>query len=293
MQSRTSPAGAGPTPAAGQRAAAIEVEGLVTGYAGEPALRDVSFSVPGGVTVGVVGPNGAGKSTLLRTLLGFLPAWEGAVAVDGAAPAAARERIGYMPQAEAVDWSFPISVRESVAIGLYRREFGWARARRIIAAPFTAPFTVSFRGADARIERALARVGLDGLSRQQVRELSAGQQRRALLARALVKDPPLLLLDEPLAGLDAAIEEDLLHLFRSLAAEGKTLIIATHDVPCVMRYYDLALCLNRRVIAFGPPRDVMSEDVLERTFGRHLVLLQVMGRAYAAEPHDAHRGAHE
>ena len=195
--------------------------------------------------MGVVGPNGAGKSTLLRTLLGLLPVWEGAVAVDGAAPPAARARIGYMPQAEAVDWSFPISVRESVAIGLYRREFGWARARRIIAAPFTAPFSVSFRGADPRIEHALARVGLDGLGRQQVRELSGGQQRRALLARALVKDPPLLLLDEPLAGLDAAIEEDLLHLFRSLATDGKTLIIATHDVPCVMRYYDLALCLNR------------------------------------------------
>ena len=119
-------------------------------------------------------------------------------------------------------------------------------------------------------------------------ELSGGQQRRVLLARALVKDPPVLLLDEPAAGLDLPSDEALTALLRDLADQGKTLIVATHDISCVHDHYDQALLINRRVVAYGPASTVISEATLEQTFGRHLVSWRVDGRGYAAEPHSSH-----
>lgn len=258
----------------------VRTDALTTGYGGVPALTDVSFSVPAGNLVAVIGPNGSGKSTLIKALAGLLTPWQGRVQVFGRTPAAARARIGYMPQVEKVDWGFPVTVREVVAMGLYRRRWGLAKLRGLVP------------GSHAAVDRALDRLGLTALAATQVGELSGGQRRRVLLARTLVKDPDLLLLDEPAAGLDVTVEEDLLSLMLQLAADGKTLLVATHDIASVFEHYSLTVCLNRRLVVAGPPAEVLSEDVLVRTFGRHLVVFHRDEHGYTVEPHVWH-GRHD
>ena len=257
-------------------AAAVMVEHLTTGYNGRPAIEGIDFAVPRGVTVGLIGPNGSGKSTLIKALLGLLAPWEGAVRVLGGEPRAARGRVGYMPQAEHVDWSFPVTVREVVAMGGYRPRFGRGR------------LLSRLRGPGAGVTAAMERVGVRDLEAEQIAELSGGQQRRVLLARALVKDPDVFLLDEPAAGLDAGVEEDMLDLFDDLASQGKTLIVATHDIACVYRRYNLALLLNRRLLAHGEPKTVLTEETLTGAFGRHVMVFEIGRQTYATEPHVHH-----
>ncbi len=260
-------------------ATVIDVEGLTTGYGHESVLEEVTFAVTSGELVGLIGPNGSGKSTLLKALIGLRPVWSGRIAVLGGAPGAVRQRIGYMPQAESVDWSFPITVAEVVAMGLYRPRLDPRRLRR--------------HGAPQReaVAAAMEQMQIADLRSRQIGELSGGQQRRVLLARTLVKDPNVLLLDEPAAGLDASIEHDLMALLRDLARSGKTLVVATHDLTSVYEFYSAALCLNRRVTAYGPPQEALSEDVLIDTFGRHLMVFYRDGHGYTAEPH-VHHGVH-
>ena len=258
----------------------VEVEGLTTGYGRDAVLDGVTFSVAQGELVGLIGPNGSGKSTLLKALIGLRQVWSGRVDVLGGPPAAARQRIGYMPQAETVDWSFPVTVAEVIAMGLYRPRLGPRRLRR--------------GGAQQRdaVRAAMEQMRISHLRSRQIGELSGGQQRRVLLARTLVKDPDLLLLDEPAAGLDASIEHDLMELLTDLARGGKTLIVATHDLTSVYEFYSAALCLNRRVIAYGPPKEALSENVLIDTFGRHLMVFYRNDHGYTAEPH-VHHGVHD
>lgn len=236
--------------------AAIRIEGLTAGYAGRVAIEGVSVEIPRGAMLGLLGPNGSGKSTLIKAMMGLLKPWAGSVWFDGEPPARARRRIGYMPQAEDVDWNFPVSVRDVVAMGLYRPRWN--------------PFARLNRHRPA-VDAALRRLDVEDLAGRQIGELSGGQQRRVLLARALAKDPEILILDEPTAGLDAPSEDELLDMLRGLADRGATVVVATHDISCVQRLYDYALCLNRRVEAFGPVDEVLTDEVLARTFGRHLV----------------------
>ncbi len=261
---------------------AIEVTGLTTGYRGHTALEDVSFSVPRGRFLGLLGPNGSGKSTLIKTLIGLLDPWQGEVRVLGQRPQEVRKRIGYMPQAEDIDWTFPATVREVVAMGLYRRAFGLDR----------------FRGQhdeQDRIMAALERLSVDHLADRQAGELSGGQQRRVLCARALVKEPHLLLLDEPTAGLDARSEQEMLDLLSELAAEGASIVLCTHDIGCASDRCDLTLFLNRRVMAYGPPEVTITEEMLNRTFEGHVLVMGSGGSRLALAPHDhhEHEDAHE
>ena len=258
----------------------IEVDGLTTGYGHESVLEGVTFAVTSGELVGLIGPNGSGKSTLLKALIGLRPVWSGRIDVLGGAPGTVRQRIGYMPQAESVDWSFPISVTEVVAMGLYRPRLDPRRLRRIGA-----------RQREA-VSAAMEQMRIAHLRSRQIGELSGGQQRRVLLARTLVKGPDVLLLDEPAAGLDASIEHDLMALLTELARSGKTLVVATHDLTSVYEFYSAALCLNRRVMAYGPPQEALSEDVLIDTFGRHLMVFYRDDHGYTAEPH-VHHGVHD
>ncbi len=251
---------------------AIEVTGLSSGYGRHAALEGVSFKAPLGNLVGLLGSNGSGKSTLLKTIIGLLPTWAGEVRLLDRPVDEVRARIGYMPQAEDVDWSFPVTVRDVVAMGLIEPGFG---PRRL------------FRRSSRRVDEALKLIGISDLAGRRVGELSGGQQRRTLLARTLIKAPDVLLLDEPTAGLDISSEEEFLQIIQGLARDGRTVLVATHDISCVQRVYDYALCLNRTVVAFGPPATTLTSDTLAATFGRHLLHL---GGGEVAEPHVAHQG---
>jgi len=245
--------------------APLLAEDVWAGYGERTVLSGVSFALRRGTLTGLIGPNGSGKSTLIKVILGLLKPWRGCVQLFGEHVAEVRGRVGYMPQIELVDWEFPVTVEDLVTLGRY------GRLRRL------RPPSTDDR---ATVRASLERVGLWDLRRRQIGELSGGQQRRLLLARALARSAELLLLDEPLAGLDIGAQEDLERLLRDLVDGGSTLLVATHDLHHVAHSYDEVLCLNGRVIAHGPPAEVLTEDILQRTFDRQLVLLEIGGKSY-------------
>lgn len=247
--------------------AAVAARGLWAGYDAEAALEDVSFELPAGSLIGLAGPNGSGKSTLLKTLLGLVKPWRGEIEIFGKPVNKAKPQVSYAPQAEVVDWDFPATVAEVVmmsryqSIGLLRRPGPSDR--------------------DA-VERGLDLVGLKDLAGRQIGELSGGQQRRMLIARALAREADLMLLDEPMVGLDATTQHDLLDLFEKLRDQGKTLLIATHDLSCVAACFNLTLLLNRRLIAFGPPAEIFTPTLLNEAYAEHLLLLPTKGGVFVA-----------
>jgi ABC-type Mn2+/Zn2+ transport system ATPase subunit len=238
---------------------ALDVTGVSAGYGKHRALEDVTFNIEPGCLAGLVGPNGSGKSTLMKVMLGMLPRWSGDVSIFGRKGKPKSGVVAYTPQSDLVDWDFPVSVADVVLMGRYG-QLGLIRRPsaedRDIAA------------------RAIERVNLTHLSKRLIGELSGGERHRALIARALAQEGDLLLLDEPFAGLDATAQHDLLRLFHDLVAEGKTLFVATHDLSCVAEDFDHAVLLNRRVIGFGRPADVFTEESLNAAFERHLMVLQ-------------------
>jgi ABC-type Mn2+/Zn2+ transport system ATPase subunit len=238
---------------------ALDVRGVSAGYGRHRALDDVTFTIEQGCLAGLVGPNGAGKSTLIKVILGILKPWSGEVSVFGRGGKPRPGLVSYTPQVELVDWEFPVSVRDVVLMGRYGR-LGLGRR----AGPRDREV------ADAAIER----VRLTQLVQRQIGELSGGERRRALIARALAQEGDLMLLDEPFGGLDAAAQHDLLALFHDLVAEGKTLFIATHDLTCVDEDFDHAVLLNRRVVAFGRPVDVFTPETLSEAYKRHLMVVR-------------------
>ncbi|HEU4760222.1 MAG TPA: metal ABC transporter ATP-binding protein [Dehalococcoidia bacterium] len=245
--------------------AAVDIRDLWAGYNGQSALEGVTFNIEPGCLAGLVGPNGSGKSTLLRVMLGLHKPWRGEVLILGSRGRPNHGRVGYMPQSELVDWAFPVTVFDVVLMGRYGR-IGLVRR----------PGARDREAAMAALER----VRLADRARRRISELSGGEQRRALVARALAQDAELLLLDEPLAGLDATAQHDLLRLFEDLRHEGKTLFVATHDLSCVAADFDHAVLLNRRVVAFGRPPDVFTEELLNTAFERHLLVLPGRGQTY-------------
>ncbi|HTN24616.1 MAG TPA: metal ABC transporter ATP-binding protein [Solirubrobacteraceae bacterium] len=243
-------------------APALQVTDLAAAYAeGPPALRGVTFSAEPGQAVAVLGPNGGGKTTLFRALLGELPAVAGSVRFDGA-PA-------YVPQTERSRLDFPVSALDVALMGAYART-PWYR--RIAAAD------------RERARAALARVGLGDRAAARFGTLSGGQRQRVLVARALVQDARLLLLDEPFAGVDRTSEEAIMGILDELRAEGRVLLIATHDIEQARRW-DRVLCLHGEQIAYGPPASTLTTDVLEGTYGAEIVLLEGGERCVAVQHH--------
>jgi ABC-type Mn2+/Zn2+ transport system ATPase subunit len=227
----------------------LVVDDLAAGYGGAPVLEGVSFALEPGLRIGVLGPNGGGKSTLFRTLLGELrPVSGGFAAVGG---------FGYVPQTERSRLDYPVSALDVALMGTLSRLPWWKRPGRAGRAAALA---------------ALARVGLSDHADEQFGELSGGQRQRVLVARALVQDAPILLLDEPFTGVDQPSAELLEQLLVDLAGEGRGILIATHDVDQV-RAWDSVLCLNRRQIAFGPPESTLDRRVLEETYGGSIVAI--------------------
>ena len=242
---------------------ALEVRDLTAGYDGEPpAIEGITFRVPIGELMGLIGPNGAGKSTLFKAIMGLIHPTSGEVLAFGRPVREERAEIAYMPQIEEVDWAFPVSVFDVVVMGRYRgfRPFArWSREDREVAMA------------------AIERVGLAPFARRQAGALSGGQRRRVLMARSIARGARLLLLDEPFAGLDAAVQHDLLAILDGLASEGRSVLVATHDLSCVASSCDEAACLNRRIIAAGPTAEVLTERVLTETFQRHFLTIPTVG----------------
>jgi len=237
-------------PVNGSGAAALAVDGICFGYGRQPVLEDVTFRVDRGEFVALVGPNGSGKSTLLRTILGLLQPESGAVRLFGDLPAALRDRwrVGYVPQRAHVAEQMPVTVEEVVASGRLARR-GWTR--RLTAADRT------------EVDHALASVALTDLRRARMTELSGGQEQRAFIARALVNQPDLLILDEPVAGVDVASQElfrnSLVHMVRE---HGAAVLLVSHELGAVAGDLDRLLLLRRGRIAFdGRPAELAERGV--------------------------------
>jgi ABC-type Mn2+/Zn2+ transport system ATPase subunit len=225
----------------------VVVQGLAAGYGGPLALEDVSFSLLPGERIGVLGPNGGGKTTLFRVLLGELEPVAGSVV--------ARSAFGYVPQTERSRLDYPVTALDVALMGTLSRVPWWRRVG----------------GGERRFAlAALARVGLAERARFQFGDLSGGQRQRVLVARALVQDAPVLLLDEPFSGLDQTSADLLDELLDDLAREGRGILIAIHDVDQARRW-DRVLCLNRRQVAFGPPQETLTREALEQTYGGSIV----------------------
>ena len=250
--------------------AALQIQGLWTGYNHHPVLEDVTFEVARGEVVGIIGPNGSGKSTLIKAVLGLVKPWRGRISVLGQPSAPQLRSLGYMPQMEHVDWDFPVTVGDVALMGRYSQRGLLRRTTR-----------QDREASDA----ALDRVGMYSLRHRLIGELSGGQRRRVLLARALANDPLLLLLDEPVAGLDATAQHRFLDIISELRNEGRTVVFSSHDLSCVSGWCAKAACLNRKLIAFGPPAEILNERVLNETFGSHLLLVHMDGHAYAYQHH--------
>jgi len=235
----------------------IEVNNLTVSYQGRPVLRSVSFHANSGEMVGIVGPNGAGKSTLMKAILGLIPTDHGSALFFREPIDRIRRRVAYVPQTEAVDWDFPVTVRDVVLMGRYGR--------------------LGLLGRPSREDRtiaagALEQVGMEAYVDRHIRHLSGGQQKRVFLARALCQQADVLLLDEPFAGVDASTEQTIFELIADMTRQHKTLLVVNHDLSVLGRFAQL-LMLNQRVIAFGPTEQVATSENLAATYGGRLSML--------------------
>lgn len=240
----------------------LSFERVTCGYNGEPAIRDVDLTVEVGGFVGLVGPSGSGKTTVLRVALGAIRPSSGVVRrSDGL-------RLAYVPQIETVNWDFPVTVFETVLMA--RTSGRWL------------PWSSALEREE--VEQVLEQLGLAGLGRRHIRELSGGQQQRVFLARALLARPQLLLLDEPTSGVDVRTRHEVLHLLADLNAEGIAIVLTTHDLNGIAAHLPRLVCLNRDVIAAGTPAEVITPEVLQRTYGAPMDVLVHGGMRVVVDP---------
>src|SRR5690606_657028 len=248
----------------------VEVKDLTVGYDDRIVLRGINWTVPCGTSAAIIGPNGGGKSTLLRTLVGRLRPAQGTVRIFGRPPQEARPLMAYLPQNEEIDWRFPIRAIDVVMQGLLARTPWWRPPGK---------------DALAQAMAALERVNLADEAQRPVGALSGGQRQRVLLARALLQDAQLILLDEPATGLDAPAQHELLDVVDDLKRDGRTVIATTHDLNCLTDHFDTVLCLRGEVVCQGPPEEALKPEHLLAVFGRHVPLLTAEGRVTIFEHH--------
>lgn len=243
---------------AGPAVSPLVIRDLTVAYHRKPVVWDIDLTIPEGKLVSIVGPNGAGKSTLIKACLDLIPRASGEVLIYGKPYIKERKRVGYVPQRESVDWDFPVSALDVVAMGTYGK-LGW------------------FRRVDKRCKalamQALDRVGLADYAHRQISQLSGGQQQRTFLARALVQEADIYFMDEPFAAVDAATERAIVELLKELQGRGKTVLVVHHDLATVPQYFDWTVLLNMRIVAAGPTGVVFNEENLRKTYGGKLTLL--------------------
>lgn len=235
----------------------IRLQDVWVAYGEQAVLQGIDLHIPMGSLVAVVGPNGAGKSTLFKAMVGLLPLWRGAIQVGGGARDPSGS-VAYIPQREEVDWRFPVTVLDVVLMGRYGQRYWHQR----------------LQASDREIAWVcLERLGLAGLATASIGELSGGQQQRVFLARALAQQPRVLLMDEPLSGVDVSHQEVVLQVLAELQKQGVTILLSTHDLGLVWQRFQQVLLLNRRVIAFGPCQEVMVSGFLQQTFAGQWMIL--------------------
>ncbi len=230
----------------------LDLRSVSAGYGGDTVLADVDLELHPGEFVGIVGPSGSGKSTLLRVLLGTVDT------AGGTLERARGTRIGYVPQVEQINWDFPVTVSECVLMSRSRGRLApWAS-----------------KAEKAEVARVLDRLGIGDLAGRHIRALSGGQQQRVFLARAMLAEPDLLLLDEPTSGVDVRTRHEILHLLGELNAAGLGIVLTTHDLNGIAAHLPRLVCLNRTVIGAGSPAEVLVPDVLEATYGSPMEVLE-------------------
>jgi manganese/zinc/iron transport system ATP- binding protein len=245
-------------PATDTASQAITVRDLTVAYGQKPVLWDLDLDVPQGVLMAIVGPNGAGKTTLIKAILGLLKPVAGQIMILGKSYESRRRQVGYVPQRGSVDWDFPTSVLDVVTMGSYG-SLGWIKR----------PGSKE----RARAHDALGKVGMGKYSDRQISQLSGGQQQRVFLARALVQDAQVYLMDEPFQGVDATTERAIVSLLQELRAQGKTVVVVHHDLNTVPDYFDWVTLLNVRLVASGPVDEVFTEQNLRLTYGGRVAFL--------------------
>lgn len=226
-------------------------------YGALVALHGVSMSVEPGNVVGVIGPNGSGKSTLLKAIAGIVPVRHGSIDLHGSRLRQRGASIAYVPQSDDVNWDFPLSAHDVVLMGSYPA-IGWLRR----------PTRDDRHRADAALER----VGLSGMQQRHISQFSGGQQQRIFLARAIVQRPKIVLLDEPMTGIDVRNRTVLHDMIREFSASGAIVMMSTHDLDEVQQLSDSILCLNRRMVAYGPTAETFTPDNLRAAFGGQVAI---------------------
>ena len=241
----------------------ISLQNVSVGYENDPVFIHLSLEVPKGQFVGIIGPTGAGKTTLLNTILGVHVPYSGSVLVDGQlASKISSGTIGFVPQLETIDWSFPVTVEQVILMGLYtsRTYLPWATLKE-----------------KQKVAELASQLGIRDILQHHIRNISGGQQQRAFLARALINNPKLLVLDEPTSGVDIKTQHDALHLLSDLNSEGISIVITTHDLNAVAAHLPWVICFNRAIIASGKPQEVFNESILAKTYGGNLMIIQHEG----------------
>jgi len=230
---------------------AINIQDLSVSYHGKPALRTINIAILPGSLVGIIRPNGAGKSTFIKALLDLIPKDNGSVRIFGKTFSEQRQLVAYVPQRNNIDWDFPINVLETVLLGTY---------------PSLGIFKRPKKADKARALACLKKVGMEDYHDRQIGELSGGQQQRVFLARALVQEPEILLLDEPFVGIDILSEENMMNILRNLKAAGKTILVVHHDLSKVDTYFEQLLVLNKKQIGYGDVKEVVRNGVINQAY---------------------------
>lgn len=243
---------------------ALEIHDLTVAYRKKPVLWGIDVAIQAGHLVAIVGPNGAGKSTLIKAAMGLIPSSSGWVKAFGKPLESNIERVGYVPQRETIDWDFPVNVTDVVLmgrygkLGLFRRP---GKKDRAIAA------------------QCLDRVQMSQFADRQISNLSGGQQQRVFLARALAQESDLYFMDEPFSGVDAATEQAIIAVLRELKDRGKTLLVVHHDLATVEEYFDSVMLLNMNLVAYGPTKEMFTQELLQKTYGGRLSVMAQVAEA--------------
>lgn len=251
-----------------QSSFAVQLSNVTAGYEQNIVFADLSLEIAAGQFAGIVGPTACGKSTLLKIILGIHPVLSGKVYLDtGPAGKTVPGIVGYVPQLESVDWNFPVTVEEVIAMGLYANERIWpwpSKAER------------------RRIHDLAHRLGIFSCLRQPIANISGGQRQRAFLARALINNPKLLVLDEPTSGVDIKTQHEVLHLLSDLNNEGITILLTTHDLNAVASHLPWVICFNKGMVAQGQPHDIFTNEILTKTYGGDIVIVKYEGHLLIA-----------